>query len=228
MRQIMLLRAGAAATCLFLALPARAGDPSIPDDDPEQGVPRSRAADVRSGHWLFALGGAVAAPSAELLPRLTALGRLSAGGSLRASVGYGLGRHGVAELGGGATWFPAGADAGDNSSAASYDVGTGLVYHLAQGLALDPWAGYGLGLRHDVAVLPAEERTFLAFDFARLSLGADFYPMPSWGFGPFIETDVGVRAGEARAVYALFHAGLRFAFDPMSAGTNFAPALARR
>ncbi|MBI4705506.1 MAG: hypothetical protein HY744_30805 [Deltaproteobacteria bacterium] len=113
-------------------------------------------------------------PPAELLPRLPSPGKLSAGGSPRASVGY------------------------------------------------------GLGLRHDVAVLPAEERTFLAFDFARLSLGADFYPMPSWGFGPFIETDVGVLAGEAGAFYALFHAGLRFAFGPMSAGTILAPALARR
>ena len=71
-----------------------------------------------------------------------------------------------------------------------------------------------------------DDRT--GIDVARLGLGGDFFPTASFGFGPFIETDIGVRVDPDTTGYAAFLAGLRLTFDPLRMGTEISPAIARR
>ena len=70
------------------------------------------------------------------------------------------------------------------------------------------------------------------FDFARIALGGDFYPLPGVGFGPYLELDLGTyldlpggstaTPGGARddateaSVYAFFGLGARLVLDPVS------------
>jgi hypothetical protein len=128
------------------------------------------------------------------------------------------------------------------------DLGIGFVYHLAQGIAFDPWLSYGGGFRSSTykssiaGGLPGglTEAGFLGVDVARIALGGTFYPLSGFGFGPYFEADIGANYGRPKvaapgscakedpsvtgrcdpgaSAYAFFQIGVRIALDPLSFG----------
>ncbi len=193
--------------------PEEPGQPKATPDPP----------DMRAAHLLLSLSGGVWVPTTKLVPELPDLGEIGFGPTGHLRIGVGLSRHLVLQIEGGVAYAAGDAVSCEDCSALSIDVGGGLVYHLSQGFAVDPWVGYGLGYRHSILALSDEERSVSAFDFARLSIGADFFPVPSFGFGPYFEADIGMRGSVS---YGAVHTGLRISFDPMRAGTNLSPASA--
>jgi hypothetical protein len=208
---------------------APAPPPASPPDapDPEEGIPRDAAEDLRAGHWLFAVGGAVLAPSDHLGGGTGELGAPSIGGALRADIGVGLSRYVVFELSGGASWLAEGSLCAECSST-SYDAGLGFRYHVAQGISFDPWIGLGAGYRYGATSSDAVDESASGIDVARLRFGGDYYPLPWLGLGPFFETDIGVLVEPEPLAYAAFFAGLRLVLDPMRADASLAPTIAQR
>lgn len=201
--------------------------PAAEEYTPEEGLPHPAAPDLRRSHLLLSAGGVVAVPSVNLVPVPAGASAFRYGGGPRGSVGLGLNRHVLLRLDGGASWFRSGAGCAD-CRAMSADVGASLAYVLVQGIAFEPWAAYGAGYRYASSEVDGLSETAHGLDVARISLGGDFFPVPSFGFGPFIETDIGVRVSPDTAGYVAFAAGLRFTFDPLRMGTQIAPTIAAR
>ena len=115
--------------------------------------------------------------------------------------------------------------------------GAAIAYHLAQGFAFDPWASFGVAYRHGFATydgdavpetVTATDVDYSALDFTRIGLGGTFFPVSVFGFGPYLELDVGVRDFSDPVYYVAFHTGLQVTFDPLNAGTTAAPNLGAR
>lgn len=191
--------------------------------DPNEPLALPAAEDGHSGHVLIGATGGLAVPSTALVPRIPELGELTAGGGGKLSVGIGLGRYLTLRARGGVAYMPGTPATCPTCSALSADVGGDLLYHLVQGLAFDPYVGLGMAYRHTSITLPTGTRTFSGFDVARITLGGDFYPSPVFGFGPVLETDIGVRGEVA---YGMFHAGIRLVFDPLRSGVTSEPPTA--
>lgn len=200
------------------AAPGAAGEAEPTDRAAEQ----PETEDLRTLHWLFALGGSVLTPTSNLVPRAQ-LGKPEVGGALHGFLGLGLSRHAVLQIDGGAAMFFDTGSLCEDCGATTFDVGAAMVFHLTQGLAFDPWISYGLAYRHSIVSLPDDETSYHAFDFARIALGGDFYPTPSLGFGPYLETDVGFRQDGGALFYGLFQAGVRLSFDPLQSGAQLTP-----
>jgi hypothetical protein len=224
-----------ALALLLLASPAAAdeeeeateSDSPAEELDPDAGVARPDADDLRHGHLLLGVSGGVWVPSNPFTPDVDGLGSLDAGGTVHGRIGIGLGRYLALNLDGGFAHVPATNTLScDSCGVTSIDVGPSLAFHLAQGFALDPWVSYGVSYRNSMLTLPTADDSISAFDFMRLALGADYYPTGVFGFGPYIETDVGVRDFDNTVFYAIFHAGLRLTLDPFQSGTSFTPGVA--
>jgi hypothetical protein len=234
--------------------PAPTADVDDDDDEagPEAGARRPAASDMRTGN-LF-LGGkvAVTAPGGKLGPsppntlntsRATA-DITSTGVSFGGLLGVGLGRHASLQVEGEYSRFGAPTGCTSGCKGQSYDLGLGFAYHLAQGVAVDPWASFGMGYRAATFITNVDlsgaaagvlnEQRYRGFDFARIALGADFYPAPVFGFGPYFEVDVGASLSPAvanvsppptgTAFYAFVHFGLRVTLDPFRrAGSSSRP-----
>jgi hypothetical protein len=158
-------------------------------------------------------------PSGALLPDSATLGNLDAG--LAGRIGLGIGLTHQLELRAEAGVARATGNACNDCAVTSIDGGAGMVFHLAQGLAIDPWVAYGMAYRSNQVNIG--DQSFGAFEFTRLALGADFFPIPSIGFGPYIGADFGVRTSGESEAYGAFQLGMRVAFDPMRAGASAAP-----
>jgi hypothetical protein len=217
------------ALTITCASPALAEDPSKPKErvfQPEDGFARPDADDLRHGHIRFGVSGGVWTPSSAFAPKLPGLGTLSVGGTVAGQLGVGLGRYLVLGLDGAFAHIPSSdtpcADCGVNTVLA----GASLALHPTQGFGIDPWASYGVGYRHLMLTLDNDSNDLSAFDVARIALGADYYPVGLFGFGPYLELDVGLRdlTGQ-RTSYVAFHAGLRLMFDPFNAGHSFTPGV---
>ena len=219
-----------AATLLALtAAPATAFAEEEVKDTPEDGFAREEAADLRDGHLLLAASGGVFAPSAPFTPAIPELGSLDVGGTAHLHIGYGLGRYLVPTLDVGFARLPALDTECGSCAATTIDAGLSLAFHLTQGFAFDPWISYGVAYRHTLLSLETTESDSQSgLDFMRLAIGADYYPVPVFGFGPYIETDVAFRGFSDPVFFAIFHAGLRVTFDPFRGGTSFAPGVASR
>jgi hypothetical protein len=214
-----------------------APQPKKPQRDPDEGIARPDGEDLRGLHPLIDLGAGVWVPSTPLFPSdLPGFGSPPVGVTANGSLALGLNRYVVLELQGGFAWAPADCDGCDAKSVVG---GAAIAYHLAQGFAFDPWASFGMAYRHVFLTYQADPATaaageanasdqFSALDFVRLGLGGNFYPAPLFGFGPYIELDVGVRSFSDAVFYAAFHGGLRFSFDPLNAGATATPNLASR
>lgn len=202
-------------------------DPEAPPN-PESGFPHPSAADLRTGHVVLAARAGLAAP----------FGSIATGRPFGEIVGAGLGFGGVLSVGlsryvsldasGGYARYGE-ADRCIGCTASAIDAGLGLTYHLAQGFALDPWIAYGVGYRTAAFEVPAAlalprlgsvtSARYHGLDVARIGLGADFLPVPGFGFGPFAELDLGTflrrpGANAGSSTYGSFQLGLRIAFDP--------------
>src|SRR5262249_36601916 len=111
------------------------------------------------------------------------------------------------------TTFTSPANCNEGCYGWSYSLGLGLTYHLAQGLAIDPWGSFGIAYRKSIfyAVEPAQVTVdghpcqpnqlcplgYAGIDVARIAFGGDFYPLPWLGFGPFVEVDAGTNLHRA-------------------------------
>jgi hypothetical protein len=223
------------ALVLAMAAPATAEEksPAAVEEkekpfDPDAGFARPEAPDLRDGHILLSLSGGAWMPSKRLTPSIDELGVLDVGGTLRGHVGLGLGRYLVLQVDGGYAGVPSTGTSCEGCGATSLDFGATMLLHLTQGFAVDPWVGYGMAYRHTILTLDSaqEDRSLSGFDFTRLSLGGSFYPLPSLGFGPYLETDIGLRQFDDPVAYAAFHLGLRVTYDPMRTGMSFTPGVA--
>ena len=242
-------RSGLAASGLAftLGLPARALAQSAPgtpapftliDDEADIGKDKPPAADMRTGHVYLQPRFGVVAPAGKLAAAPltspnggTPTSQLAGtGAGFGATLGIGITRHAVIEAVGQYTRFGA-PSACEGCSGSSIDLGLGFSYHLAQGVAIDPWISYGVGLRFATFTAQPTSPTggatggtpidqgFRGLDVARIALGADFYPVPALGLGPYIEADVGTAFARhdpklGPGVYGFFQLGLRVAFDP--------------
>ncbi len=187
--------------------------------------PQPAAADLRYGHWLISARGGLWLPSAKLVPTGPGLDALRPGGDAGLRIGVGLSgwvvlfaEAGIGRAIGGSSCF--------TCAATSVDAGLGVSAHLTQGFAVDPWLSYGAGYRHTFLTVDdvpgATAAAVPAFDFTKLYLGLDYYPVPVFGFGPYLGTDVGVRSFASPVVYADFQLGVRVTFDPVRHGTKLA------
>lgn len=244
---------------------------SSPDDealDPAAGVARPAAPDTRMGHIYVdakidvatpigvfspgnpsissaqAGGGRPAIPAQAAVPGTATSDILGTGARFGGALGYGVGRNAVVEVSGAYTRYLGGFGC-SGCAPTSFDLGIGLSYHLAQGLAIDPWSSFGVGFRQTSFTSDsgdaAGKTTPLAYayrglDFARLALGADFYPTPAFGLGLYFEAAVGTNVSQAapvitrysldtptdpggRGFYGFVHVGFRLAFDPLRSGS---------
>lgn len=231
---------GAAAAGWLLSPGAALAQETVDEDElgPDAGTKRPAGPDDRTGHWLIQGKLGYVAPVGSLATDLPATRVLSGGPAFGANLGLGLSRVTVLELSG-AYALLSGADDCSGCSGRSLDLGLGLVYHLAQGIAFDPWISYGAGYR--MATLEGTTRirsvartfsdaAFHGLDVARLALGGDFFPLPSFGVGVFLAVDAGTFVsrpeGFGQSAYGFFQAGIRLALDPVP--RKAAPARAAR
>jgi hypothetical protein len=222
--------------------PAFADDGQPPADEDalvEAGTQRPAAKDTREGHWLFAARSDLAMPAGSLVYGVGTGAILGMGPSFGGTLGLGISRYAVLEASGSYAIF---SDAGGcpGCGGRSFDAGLGFSYHLVQGIAVDPWASFGMGYRYtSLSLTPnaleigrpaASGKPYHGFDVARIAFGADFYPVPAFGLGPYVGADFGTFLGRPApdaapgvtppfdpggSVYAFFHIGLRVILDPM-------------
>ncbi len=240
LRCAALLAAGSLAAALAVPLPARADEPPKDTEvlEPGAGTPRAPASDDRVGHLLIYprlsfTGGAGSlaslSPIAAITTSTTTSDVVGAGLGLGGVIGVGIARHASIQIDGSYTSFsnPSGCD---NCKGSSFDFGLGLAYHLAQGIAVDPWGSFGVGVRsqrytilRDLALPRSSDKvldqSYLGLDIARIALGADFYPLPYLGLGPYFEADIGTNFRRpdptfGPSAYAFFQVGVRIALDP--------------
>lgn len=224
---IGVMLSGASATALAQPEADDAPEEAKPKKvrDPDEGIARPDAEDLRSGHFLISVSGGAWIPSNPLFPAFAELGDPSAGGTAHLHLGLGLNRYMVLELSGGFAMAPSAVDSCDGCSATSIDAGGAFVFHPTQGFAFDPWISYGVGYRHNILSLDTEDAPATsAFDFTKVGLGGTYFPVPVFGFGPYLETDVGVRDFDDPTFYAAFHIGMRVTFDPLRSGASASPA----
>jgi hypothetical protein len=224
-----------------------AASPPAEEEEAPPGPPRPRPPDERTGHILLTGRGGVISPFGDVTSGIDVTGALTGGGSIGGSLGVGISRFTSIEIGGdyaslGATSTCPGC------SGRSYDFGAGFVYHVIQGIAVDPWIGFGMAYRSSPLVygplgapllVAPGSASYKGFDFARMSMGASFYPTPFFGFGPFVELDLGSylsrpcssapeaaptgpgclgapsAADPGAAVYGFAQIGVRVELDPM-------------
>ncbi len=251
MRRPLIAAAGLAFT---LGLPARAlaqPQPSpftLTDDEADLGKEHPAAPDTRTGHIYLQPRFGVVAPAGKLAAAPTSspdagtpTAQLAGTGvGFGATLGIGITRHAVIEAALQYTKFGA-PTACTGCSGSSIELGLGFSYHLAQGVAIDPWIAYGLGLRFATFDAYPTSPTggpsgssptpqgFRGLDVARIAFGADFYPVPAVGLGPYVEVDVGTAFARhdptlGPAVYGFFQLGLRVAFDPFQRTLRAPPA----
>lgn len=211
-----------------------ADEPSDPDPeaedakpepiDPDAGIARADRPDLRGGHVVLRGGGGLWVPSNPFAPGIDELGALDVGGAFHGQVGVGLNRYLVLAATGGLALIPSTNTDCDGCGATSIEAALDLEFHVNQGFSLDPWVSYGMGYRHSILGLAAQEDvTLQAFEFTRIGLGADYFPTASFGFGPYLSVDVGARDLSSPVFYAIFQLGLRVSFDPVAIGTSFTP-----
>jgi hypothetical protein len=220
---------------------ATTGAATAEDEDPDAGTKRPASPDWRSGHVLLQGRLGFSQPYGSVASGLPASRVVSGGPAFGANLGLGLSRVTVLEASGAYATLPAAAGC-NGCSGKSLDLGLGFAYHIAQGIAFDPWISYGVGYR--MATFSGATGTargpqtfpdapFRGLDIARIALGGDFYPVPAFGLGAFLELDAGTylsRPDDAfgATAYGFFQAGLRLSLDPVPRASRAAVAAPRR
>ncbi|MBL9025269.1 MAG: hypothetical protein JNL21_23955 [Myxococcales bacterium] len=196
--------------------------PSI-DEAEREGTVRPAAPDERAGHVYIRAVSGLLLPAGFLRDDAPIRSVSSYGLGVGGAVGVGLSRYAEIDVTGVYGLFAAPGDCTDCSSD-TVAASVGFSYHLAQGVALDPWVRLGAGYRTTSIEAAASSGTpvsgrYHGVDFMQLSLGATYFPVSSFGFGPYLEADVGtmVDSPDPRAAraYAYFHFGLRLEIDPV-------------
>ncbi len=225
----MLVAAALALACshAFAQSPAADDEPAEPPPEPSAGIARPPAPDLRSGTFQWTLGAGYLAPLGSLTQEVDMSSFISHGLNLKTALGFGLSRHVSLEIIGAYGIFT-GSESCPKCTGNSLNIGFGINYHLAQGIAFDPWASFGMGYRSLLIYPPgvdlAEQAdSYTGLDFARFALGGTYYPASSLGFGPYLEGTAGTfrLVADPRgnpSVYGLIELGVRITFDPLRPG----------
>jgi hypothetical protein len=247
------------AAALALPATARAADPqqpSFPPPEEDTGIPRPPPPDDRTGHIYVAPSFGVIGGVGSFGPNLPTSTLAGLGYNVGAIVGMGIGRYATIQIFGDRAAFgaPANCNVG-GCTGTSYALGLGFTYHLTQALAFDPWGSFGMAYRTTLftvsqgstAMVDGQRcvagqlcpESFRGLDAARIAFGGDFYPTPWFGFGPFVEVDIGTalhrpvsdppvglppNVTDGPRTYGFFQFGVRVAFDPMRSSYKKAPA----
>lgn len=181
--------------------------------------------DLRYGHVFASVSGGVWLPTSSLAPTGRGFAAPDVGGDVRVRVGFGLNGHLVGFAEGGLA-HASGGVACAACSATSVAAAIGVSAHLSQGLAVNPWISLATGYRGtflnvDDVVGAVSDAPVHGIEFARIAMGFDHAPIPWFGFGPFVATNVGARSFDG-AIYADVVLGLSMTFDPRAASTRLA------
>lgn len=236
----------AAASFALVASAARAqgappqvpGLPGADEVDEPEGRVKPYAEDFRTGHvYIDAIASALF-PVGDIAPGSSLTEVSSFGFIAGGALGVGLSRHVELDVRGGYGLLSSPTECADCSS----DVATaslGFTHHLTNGAAFDPWIRLGTGYRtfsvehgaaESSAVLEIVNGRYHGVDIAQLSLGADFFPVPGFGFGPWLEADMGTFVAwpdgsrEGTRFYAFFQVGLEIELDPVQWTEDSKPA----
>jgi hypothetical protein len=233
------------------AAPAQAAEPqqtSFPPPEEDNGTARPAAPDTRTGHVYIAASVGAVGPVGSVGPSVATQSIAGVGYDVGGMLGVGIGRYGAVQIFGGRSVFssPAGCTT-VGCGGSSFVVGAGITYHLVQGIAFDPWGSFGMAYRGSLFQVVAPQnvvvdgqayaanhlapQNYQGLDVARIAFGGDYYPVPWFGFGPFVEVDVGTNLHrpaplvtlppnviEGPRTYGFFQVGFRIAFDPMRHG----------
>jgi hypothetical protein len=216
---------------------ARAQELQLPPPPEAPGIAREPAPDLLAGRFTASADAGFVVPLGSIASGVGLNQLASTSLSFGGALGVGLGR--AAELRALGHYVPL-ASSGTCASCGghTYDLGLGLVYHVSQALAMDPWVSYGVAYRSlhisddaadarstDRHALPGDATSisYKGLDFARLSLGADFRPLRALGVGAYMETDLGSffsrpGADTAASVYLFFGVGARITLGPLPSG----------
>lgn len=215
------------------------GLPGADEIEEREGRPKPYADDVRSGHvYIDAVSSAVF-PVGSIAPGASLTEVASFGVAVGGALGVGLSRH--LELDARGAWgLLTGPTACETCSSTFATAGLGFTSHLTLGASIDPWIRLGVGYRmfelehgadESSRVLEAANGTYHGVDIAQLGLGADFYPVPGFGLGPWLQVDMGsFVAWPDEAVtrgtrfYAFFMVGLELELDPVMWTSPMTPA----
>lgn len=202
-------------------------EPAEPPPEPGEGLAHPTAPDLRRGAILVSFGTGLFAPAYDTLPTLDLPTAYSPSVAFRGALGFGLSRHVSFEVAGSYGFLGAG-ESCSTCSGNSLNLGVGLTYHLAQGIAFDPWASLGVNYRTLTLHVPGGAAadgagTYSGWDFARIALGGTYYPVSFFGFGPYLEASFGGfrLSPDGRTnpgVYTFIDFGLRMTFDPLRPG----------
>lgn len=203
--------------------------PGADEVQEQEGRVKPYAPDLRSGHFYVDAFGSAVFPVGSFAPNTYFSDVASYGFMVGGGLGIGLSRYAELDARGGWGLMTG---PGDCASCAS-DVAManlGITYHLAQGAAFDAWIRYGVGYRsfsiehsedESPRVLNVVNGRYHGIDIAALTLGAEFFPVRGFGFGPWFEADLGTFAAwpdeSARGtrIYGFFQIGLNIEVDPV-------------
>lgn len=238
------------APAAFAADPQPGGQPSFAPPEEDNGIERPFAPDQRTGHFYLSPTFTMVGPVGYAGPNVPFSSLAGLGYSVGGILGIGVSRHATIQIFGERSAFESPGNCRLGCYGWSYSLGVGVTYHLAQGLAFDPWGSFGIAYRRSTfyAVAPSTAMVdgkqctegalcaqgYGGLDVARIAFGGDWYPVPWFGFGPYVEVDAGTNLGRpyvtpAMALpptvtdgpkpYAFFHLGIRVAFDPLRRGS---------
>jgi hypothetical protein len=226
------------------------GMPTFSEPEQDNGIERDAAPDWRTGHIYLIPTFALAGPAGLVAANTPTTQVANLGYTYGGIIGVGVGRYGSVQIFGDRSIFTSPETCNIGCGGSSYSFGAGVTYHLAQGIAVDPWGSFGMGYRYSLFNVIAPNATtingtsyasgvlvpqaFKGFDVARIAFGGDFYPVPWFGLGPFVEVDAGANLQrpvplvalppntlDTPRAYAFFQVGIRVAFDPMRRASAF-------
>jgi hypothetical protein len=195
----------------------------VPESIPEEGVappvapppsepvaePSSGPIDNLSGH--LRVGAAILGTiyGGDPSPPLTYGSANSLGPAL--DIGLGVGRNVALGLYGSLGWLSEGSSC-KPCSATSATGGAFVRYHLVQGLRLDPWISYGLGVRSFQITEGGTTSDVVALEWLRARVGTDWFLAKNVAFGPFLDLSLASSLSSPRgdAGQVLWEVGLGF------------------
>lgn len=176
------------------------------------------AADGRAGHVSLGLRAGYQAPLGSAEGSFSQTDGASWGPTFGGELNYGLSTYVLAGAFFDFATFTAPSGC-SNCSARSLAGGLAVQYHLIEGTPFDPFIGFGLGYR-STRFEQAGSSTTYGGPFARIMVAGDWYPMPVFGFGPYLDFSLGryvTRNPESigdGALHSFFTAGVRIVLDP--------------
>ncbi len=183
-------------------------------------VVRIFAKDLRKGHIYFSIAGENLTALGNIVENQPSNEILGTGYGFSGRIGLGLNRYVVTNVDFGMNSYSS-TDRCSSCSSNSFRVGLGLEYHMAQGIAFDPWLRFGFGYRN----LSIQSDNFKEFngtyhgmDWLHMGIGGHFYPMKPFGFGPFLDWAIGSYSltptvSNSNSTYSIVTLGLNVIVD---------------